>query len=123
MNLDGKCPNPHYLDSNCTCPRPEQPHTSKEEEIVEEFKKRFCYQSTGIVTGFKYGFRTGDFKAEKVIDFILQIRQQALTEQREETKQFILNVLDGIDMADEQMQNKGGGTKAIRLAFKSRGLI
>lgn len=39
---------------------------------------------------------------------------------REEERQFILNILDGIDMADEEMGNKGGGTKAIRLALKSR---
>jgi hypothetical protein len=37
-----------------------------------------------------------------------------------EYKQFILNVLKGIDIADKQMGNKGGGTKAIRLAIKSR---
>ena len=35
-------------------------------------------------------------------------------------RQFILNILDGIDGADRQMKNKGGGTKAIRLALKSR---
>lgn len=35
-------------------------------------------------------------------------------------KQFILNILDGIDEADRQMGNKGGGTKAIRLALNSR---
>lgn len=41
-------------------------------------------------------------------------------EVREEERQFILNVLDGIDIADEQMQNKSGGTKAIRLALAIR---
>jgi len=41
-------------------------------------------------------------------------------EVREEERQFILNILDGIDIADEQMQNKSGGTKAIRLALASR---
>lgn len=35
-------------------------------------------------------------------------------------KSFLLNVLDGIDIADEQMGNKGGGTKAIRFALQSR---
>jgi hypothetical protein len=38
----------------------------------------------------------------------------------EEYKQFILNVLDGVDTADELMGNKGGGTKAIRHAIESR---
>jgi hypothetical protein len=31
-----------------------------------------------------------------------------------------LNTLTGIDIADEEMGNKGGGTKAIRLALSSR---
>ena len=35
-------------------------------------------------------------------------------------RQFILNILDGIDIADEEMGNNGGGTKAIRSALKSR---
>lgn len=37
----------------------------------------------------------------------------------EEYKQFILNILDGIDIADEQV-GVTGGTKAIRLAIQSR---
>ena len=37
-----------------------------------------------------------------------------------EYRQFILYVLKGIDIADKQMGNKGGGTKAIRLAIKSK---
>lgn len=41
----------------------------------------------------------------------------------EQDRQFIENVLDGVDIADEQMGNTGGGTKAIRLALKFRGLL
>ena len=37
-----------------------------------------------------------------------------------EYKQFILNILKGVDIADKQMGNKCGGTKAIRLAIKSK---
>lgn len=37
-----------------------------------------------------------------------------------EERQFILNILDGIDIADKEMGNKGGGTKAIRFAINSR---
>ena len=44
----------------------------------------------------------------------------ARREGREEERQFILNVLDGIDVADVKMQNTGGGTKAIRFALASR---
>jgi hypothetical protein len=35
-------------------------------------------------------------------------------------KSFLSNILDGIDIADKQMGNKGGGTKAIRFALQSR---
>jgi hypothetical protein len=37
-----------------------------------------------------------------------------------EYKQFILNILKGVDIADKEMGNIGGGTKAIRLAIKNR---
>src|SRR3990167_10586370 len=40
----------------------------------------------------------------------------AKKEGRVEERAFILNVLDGIDKADTQMGNTGGGTKAIRFA-------
>ena len=40
-----------------------------------------------------------------------------------EYKQFILNVLDGIDIADKEMGNQKGGTKAIRLAIESRIIV
>ena len=33
---------------------------------------------------------------------------------------FLCNILDGIDQADAQMQNTGGGTKAIRMAIHAR---
>lgn len=38
----------------------------------------------------------------------------------EKERKFILNVLDGIDAADRELGNSTGGTKAIRLALKSR---
>lgn len=37
-----------------------------------------------------------------------------------EEMQFILNVLDGIDIADRETGNLGGGTKSIRFAIASR---
>lgn len=40
----------------------------------------------------------------------------------EEERQFILNILDGVDEADRQLDNTGGGTKAIRFALQSRSL-
>lgn len=50
---------------------------------------------------------------------IIEALEKAREEGREEERQFILNVLDGIDIADKQM-GIVGGTKAIRLALQSR---
>ena len=52
---------------------------------------------------------------KKLEDFISNL----LTQTKQEERQFILNVLDGIDKADKEM-GVIGGTKAIRLALKSR---
>lgn len=46
--------------------------------------------------------------------------EKAKQEGAREERQFILNILDGIDEADRQMGNKNGGTKAIRQALESR---
>lgn len=45
--------------------------------------------------------------------------QKAREEGRKEERQFILNVLDGIDIADKEM-GIVGGTQAIRQALQSR---
>lgn len=55
-------------------------------------------------------------KDEAVSELIKHVETQA----REEERQFILNILDGVDKADKEIGNKGGGTKAIRLALKNR---
>jgi len=47
---------------------------------------------------------------------VVEKAQEAIDQER----QFMMNVLDGIDIADVQMQNEGGGTKAIRFALSSR---
>ena len=61
-----------------------------------------------------------DIGFEEFKTHIKQALQTVERETREEERAFILNILDGIDIADEEMQNKGGGTKAIRLALESR---
>jgi len=55
-------------------------------------------------------------KEVKSDKFIQEVKSQV----RDEERRFVLNVLDGIDIADEQMGNKTGGTKAIRIALQSR---
>lgn len=51
------------------------------------------------------------------------MKEKSLSERQgaEEERRFILNVLDGIDTADEAM-GVLGGTKAIRFALQSRAL-
>lgn len=56
---------------------------------------------------------------EALQSLLSQSHQQGRMEATEEWKQFILNILDGIDKADEQA-GVTGGTKAIRLAIQSR---
>jgi hypothetical protein len=75
------------------------------EDIIKSVK---CYTNdvTGIITIHK----------DQFTEALTTYRAQVLEEERK----FILNVLDGIDLADEQMGNKGGGTKAIRFALQSR---
>lgn len=53
---------------------------------------------------------------KQIKDVISKVYQRG----REEERKFILNILDGIDQADKEMGNKGGGTKAIRFALQSR---
>ena len=45
---------------------------------------------------------------------------QKIMEAVAEERQFVLNILDGIDVADKETGNKGGGTLAIRHALNSR---
>jgi len=48
------------------------------------------------------------------------MKEYAVSKELENERQFILNVLDGVDEADRQMGNIEGGTLAIRHALKSR---
>lgn len=77
----------------------------KPESLAKQFKDQFLIQGDPFLT-------------DAVIHWWLKKVSQA----RAEEHQFFLNILDGIDTADEQMGNKGGGTKAIRLALKSRSI-
>lgn len=54
------------------------------------------------------------------INFIRALLKKKEHEIKTQERQFILNILDGIDKADEQAGNKGGGTLAIRHALQSR---
>lgn len=59
-------------------------------------------------------------EAEKYAYWWSSSIDQAYELGQEEYKQFILNILDGIDIADKELGNAGGGTKAIRFAIQSK---
>lgn len=50
---------------------------------------------------------------------LTSLEEDAFRKGKEEYKQFVLNILDGIDIADKELNN-GCGTKAIRFALQSR---
>lgn len=69
---------------------------------------------------------TGIFQSDKAVTLIDKLEaiasqscQQGRMEATEEWKQYMLNILDGVDIADEK-EGITGGTKAIRLAIQSR---
>lgn len=54
------------------------------------------------------------------IEEAVQKHEEKIKLALQEERQFILNILDGIDIADKEAGNTGGGTEAIRLALKNR---
>lgn len=57
---------------------------------------------------------------DAVLDDVLFSLNDFERKVREEERAFILNVLDGVDIADEELGNKRGGTRAIRHALATR---
>ena len=86
----------------------------QENRIIEEFDEMIGEKHYKICEG------KNCVCYEEIKFFILSKIKEAEDNAQEEYKQFILNVLEGIDIADEMEGNSGGGTKAIRLAIKSR---
>jgi len=95
----------------------------------EEFDKRFELQQQGCMEcGGDYlvdlnipkgnGYFC-EYDLSKIKDFIESLLAEQKKELMKEERQFIINVLDGIDIADKQM-GVIGGTQAIRQALRSR---
>lgn len=86
------------------------------EEVVEEFRGLKPPEDNNDTDGWE--------RLDNWVRVTLQQeRQTSHKREREivdEYKQFVLNILDGVDIADQQMGNKGGGTLAIRHALNSR---
>jgi len=60
-----------------------------------------------------------ELDVDKIKVFISKVEKEAYERGAGDERQFILNVLDGVDIADKTMGNEGG-TLAIRHALKSR---
>lgn len=89
-----------------------------QEDWEDSFDKQFevwNHKQWGQVFPCEGGYC--DMKPLEVKDFIRSLLAQKVVEAKQEERQFILNILDGVDIADEQMGNTGGGTKAIRMAI------
>jgi len=81
--------------------------------MPERFESRFGDEFNNV-KGNKKIVKTGT-NIDDIIDFFQSEIDLSKKEGQEEYKQFILNILDGIDIADGECN-----TKAIRLAINSR---
>lgn len=102
------------------------------EELKSSFEERFkCIDRNCDGAGnIPHQIAEGEWEAQQcqfcfehrfpLLSFIAD--REALAERRGEQseRQFILNVLDGIDIADRNSGDIVGGTKAIRFALQSR---
>ena len=85
-----------------------------QENWKEEFDKKLPLFT--FVNNSEYG---SELKIEEVKDFISTLLAEERHKVLSEERQFILNILDGIDIADKEM-GLTGGTQAIRQALQSR---
>ena len=100
-----------------------------QENWKEEFDKRFELLSQGcsecggdylvdLAVPKESGYFC-EYDLHKIKDFISTLLAEERNKVLSEERQFILNILDGIDIADKEM-GLTGGTQAIRQALQSR---
>jgi len=90
-------------------------------DMNKDWKERFdeeFVRDTGLMRVVPYS-PTDKTMAESIKDFIESLLKEEREKTLEEERQFILNILDGIDIADKEAGILGG-TKAIRFALESR---
>lgn len=95
------------------------PITMEEKERVGFITGKLSFIKNTNVPIYKANINEEISKVILVND-LPSVISSAVSQALEEERQFILNVLDGIDEADRQMNNTGGGTLAIRHALQSR---
>lgn len=90
----------------------------QEKTLEEEFRERF-YENGVRMSEDEDHFEFESPSPSQLLSFISSREEKAREEGRKEERQFILNVLDGIDIADKEM-GVVGGTQAIRFALQNR---
>jgi len=102
------------------------PKDTVEEKIVE-FKRNYTeyielvsigqYDNNSVNIGYK---SARELMCDWIEEALTTAYNKGVEDGKLDERQFILNVLDGVDIADEQMGNSHGGTLAIRHALKNR---
>ena len=114
--LDGRCTCGYEKARGKKCKFCIRPPQVEQEEWEKEFDRRF----PKVFETIKCPHELKDLPLNELNGVLKDFIAKTLSTARKEERQFILNILDGIDEADRQMGNKGGGTEAIRFALKSR---
>lgn len=124
------CPTCRKIE--CECPKtigkimPPQ-NTKTVEEIVQEFA--FRAHNDSETREFTQGcYECGqEIDVDGIANFLHTLllserlqAEEAIALAVKEDRQFILNILDGIDIADKEMGKLQGGTLAIRFALATR---
>jgi hypothetical protein len=84
------------------------------EDLIEKYANKIQGELFNIDYNIDY-----NTKLNLQYNIIEKLISKVIKEAKQEERQFILNVLDGQDIADKEM-GVIGGTKAIRLALKNR---
>lgn len=92
-------------------------NTDNKESWEEEFDEKFTTKPE--LESHEFPLANVLAKAVEVKAFIQEVEQKAIQRTLREERQFILNILDGIDISNKQMGIKDG-TKAIRLCLSAR---
>lgn len=126
----GACKSEHGYDCPLDTPHKGEKTKKIANEIIGKYRKTF----KDLAEYDKLGEKSMEQRFERVFGYfevpplclylsleeILAFVRLEKELSRKEERQFFLNILDGIDMADEQMGNKRGGTKAIRKCLEDR---
>lgn len=89
-----------------------------QQRFTNEFGSHFLLSELQFALEFIEEVRKESFEEGR--DIGMEADEVLRAEGRKEERAFVLNILNGIDIADSQMGNAGGGTKAIRHALSTR---